>query len=284
MQFVQLIVVVTLAEAARGRMVQTSEASEAGAPLLSQLMPLVRVDAAQSNSKALARAEVLSPAPLQRVVDLRGGAGSDVLDDLEDALQMDDLDFDQGPASSGASGPGAPLDTAAQQMQQVQAMLEDPEKMAEAMQEMETAMQQMLQDPETVQQNLQANPMIQEMAKTNPEVAAMLEDPSKFQAFAQQTVKQMEGTRAAMEQMQAMMSDPEAAEKSLARIEEAVAQMKSDPSRMQEMLQANPMIQQLAAQDPQVQAMLEDPDQVGQLGQMLTSQLEMIQDLIKSRS
>merc|ERR1719389_929310 len=148
-------------------------------------------------------------------------------------------------------------------------MLEDPEKMAAAMQEMETAMQQMLQDQET--------------AQTNPEVAAMLEDPSKFQAFAQQTVKQMEGTRAAMEQMQAMMSDPEAAEKSLARIEEAVAQMKSDPSRMQEMLQANPMIQQLAAQDPQVQAMLEDPDQVHQLGEMLTTQLEQLQDLMKKQ-
>merc|ERR1719213_821809 len=109
--------------------------------------------------------------------------------------------------------------------------------------------------------------MIQEMAKSNPEVAAMLEDPSKFQEFA----------------LQAMMNDPEAAEKSLARIEEAVAQMKADPARMQEMLQGNPMIQQLAAQDPQVKAMLEDPDQVHQLGEMLTTQLEQLQALMKKQ-
>jgi len=280
MQFAKWIVAVTLAEAARGRVVQTSEASEAGAPLISQLMPLVRVDAAQSTSKALQRAEVLSPAPLQRVMDFRGGKGSDVMDDLdfdvEDALQSvnDELD---------GTGLNAPLDVASQQMQQMQAMLEDPVKMQAAMAEMESTMKEMLENPEKVKETLQSNPMIQEMAKSNPEVAAMLEDPSKFQEFAQQTVKQMEETRAAMQQMQAMMNDPEAAEKSLARIEEAVAQMKADPARMQEMLQGNPMIQQLAAQDPQVKAMLEDPDQVHQLGEMLTTQLEQLQDLMKKQ-
>jgi len=273
MQFAKWIVAVTLAEAARGRVVQTSEASEAGAPLISQLMPLVRVDAAQSTSKALQRAEVLSPAPLQRVMDFRGGKGSDV---------MDDLDFDVEDALDG-TGLNAPLDVASQQMQQMQAMLEDPVKMQAAMAEMESTMKEMLENPEKVKETLQSNPMIQEMAKSNPEVAAMLEDPSKFQEFAQQTVKQMEETRAAMQQMQAMMNDPEAAEKSLARIEEAVAQMKADPARMQEMLQGNPMIQQLAAQDPQVKAMLEDPDQVHQLGEMLTTQLEQLQDLMKKQ-
>jgi len=50
------------------------------------------------------------------------------------------------------------------------------------------------------------------------------------------------------------------------------------------MLQGNPMIAQLAAQDPQVKAMLEDPEQVEQLGEMLTSQLEMVQDILKTRS